>query len=257
MSDPITTVVTVISEHPQTAAAVASIYGVAKPFLAKIFGPGADELGEIGRDYIKEFRAKNTERLLVDTEKMLAKTGREPQQVPPNVGIPLFEAASLQDEPSLAKKWAALLANASDSAHAITITSVHVGMLRLLTSAEARFLDKLFASADKKFQDSAASYSNDTRATARKEEATDYRLLLDDIYCELMQLAKKDFNKELRQPFDAMLDNFVRQQIIMIANSEPTVTPFSPYNYKPNRSGAFFTSSGYDFMLAVTPPTKS
>jgi hypothetical protein len=48
MSDPITTVVTVISEHPQAAAAVASIYGVVKPFLAKVLGPSAEEIGEIG-----------------------------------------------------------------------------------------------------------------------------------------------------------------------------------------------------------------
>lgn len=141
MPDPITTVVTVISEHPQAAAAVASIYGVAKPFLAKILGPGAEEIGEIGRDYIKGKRAKNIERTLADADKLLAEVGREPQEVSLSVAVPLLEAASLQDEPSLAEKWAALLANSADPAQKTHIQPGFVEVLRQLTPTDARVLE--------------------------------------------------------------------------------------------------------------------
>lgn len=256
MTDLITTILTTAIEHAPGTTVVVAAYKAAQPFLARILGPGAEEIGEIGREYIKGRRAKNLARTLADADKQLADVGREAQEVPLTTLDPLLDAASLEADPTLAEKWAALLANAADSAHSTAITAGYVEILRQLTPAEARLLDKLFMSADKRFQDKGAtSYSAGEKSIIRKRDATEELMLLDDIYCDHMQLAKKDFDEKLRQPFDAMLDNFVRQQIIVIANSVPNKTPFSSFNYKPDRSKAFFTSSGYDFMQAVTPPT--
>lgn len=145
MSDPITTIVTVISEHPQAAAAVASIYGVAKPFLAKILGPGAEELGEIGRDLVKGYRAKNANRTLSKAATLLAVTGREAQAVPMKLLEPLLNAASSEDDASLADKWATLLANAADPVQRITVQPGFVEVLRQLMPEDARMLDALCA----------------------------------------------------------------------------------------------------------------
>jgi hypothetical protein len=175
--------------------------------------------------------------------------------VPLDVAVPLLEAASLQEEPSMAERWAALLANAADPAQSVAITTTYAEILRQLTPAQAKLLDKLFASVDETFQATATSYSDDIKPVVRKKDATRGVLLLGDIYRNFIQPPKTDFNEALHQSFDAMLDNLLRQQLIVLANSEPTKTPFSSYNYKPDRSRALLTSLGYDFILAVTPPT--
>ena len=45
MPDPITTIITTAIEHAPGAGAVVAAYKTAQPFLAKILGLGADELG--------------------------------------------------------------------------------------------------------------------------------------------------------------------------------------------------------------------
>jgi hypothetical protein len=140
MPDPITTVVTVISEHPQATAAVASIYGVVKPFLAKILGPAADEVGEIGRDYIKGFRAKNVEARLAGADKILNNAGIEPQLVPPKVLVPLLEGASLEDNPLLSEHWESLLANAANPESRAKVDGNLVDILKQLNYSQAIML---------------------------------------------------------------------------------------------------------------------
>ncbi|MDO7884296.1 Abi-alpha family protein [Hymenobacter cheonanensis] len=145
MPEPISTVVTAITEHPQVAAAVASIYGVAKPFLTKVLGLAAEEIGEIGRDYIKGQRTKNAERTLTDADKLLAVVRREAQRVPFNIAVPLLEGASLQEEPTLADKWAALLANAADPAQRVAVQPSFADVLRQLTPTDAQVLEFIYA----------------------------------------------------------------------------------------------------------------
>lgn len=150
MSDPITTILTTAIEHVTGTTAAVTLYKAAKPFLAKILGPGADELGEIGRDFIKGKRAKNAERTLADADKLLAETGREPQEVPLNIVVPLLEAASLQDDPTLADLWAALLANAADSAQQAPVQPGFTEVLRQLTPLDARVLAHIYKRAQVK-----------------------------------------------------------------------------------------------------------
>jgi hypothetical protein len=140
MPDPITTVVTVVSEHPQAVAAVASIYGVFKPFLTKILGPAADEVGEIGRDYIRGFRAKNIEARLAGADKALSEAGIEPQPVPPRVLVPLLESASLEDNPLLSEHWEGLLANAANPKSRAKVDGNLVDILKQLNYSQAIIL---------------------------------------------------------------------------------------------------------------------
>jgi hypothetical protein len=224
MSDPITTVVTVISEHPQAAAAVASIYGVAKPFLAKILGPSADEIGEIGRDYIKGRRAKNAERTLGDADKMLAAVGREPQEVPLNVAVPLLEAASLQDEPSLAEKWAALLANAADPAQRVAVQPGFAEVLRQLTIDDASMLAFIYAELE------------------WTDEQPPQILSVSDVYLH--------FNWD-RTRMEVSIDNLVRLRLAD-ALIQAAYGPVPTVTANTNLGGTAF---GLAFLAAVTPPT--
>lgn len=226
MADPITTVVTVISEHPQAAATVASIYGVAKPFLAKILGPGAEELGEIGRDYIKGRRAKNTERTLAEADNLLAATGREPQEVPLDIAVPLLEGASLQEDPTLADKWAALLANAADPAQKVRVQPGFTEVLRQLTPTDARILQMLY------------------HHSGHAIEPVGNRLM------------RKEVMKSLDLTYDEATlysENLLR--LGLCANAAASVADIS--NSIHDGVGIVATTAfGLTFMRAVTPPTS-
>jgi hypothetical protein len=144
MTDLITTILTTTIEHAPGTTAVVAAYKAAKPFLAKILGPGAEEIGEIGRNYIKGRRAKNAERTLSDADKLVANTGREPQPVPLDILVPLLEAASLRDESSMATYWATLLANAADPVQRAAVQPAYINLLRQLTPIDARVLDYIY-----------------------------------------------------------------------------------------------------------------
>jgi hypothetical protein len=140
MPDPIVTIVTAAIEHAPSTAVIASIYGVAKPFLAKILGPAADEVGEIGRDYIKGFRAKNIEARLNGADKLLNDAGIDPQPVPPKVLVPLLESASLEDNPLLSEHWEGLLANAANPKSRAKVDGNLVDILKQLNYSQAIIL---------------------------------------------------------------------------------------------------------------------
>ena len=230
MPDPITTVVTVISEHPQAAAAVASIYGVAKPFLAKILGPGAEEIGEIGRDYIKGRRAKNAERTLSDADKLLTEIGREPQEVPLDVAVPLLEAASLQENPTLAELWAALLANAADPAQRVAVQPGFAEVLRQLTPTDAQVMALLYEQ---------ASYDPKHVRHALKAISTAG-------FAEALGLSLKDFAVAMDSLFRLRLCEMPASIIYMYNEGE--LPPASFWQIVP-------TLFGFEFLQAVTPPT--
>lgn len=144
MSDPITTIITAAIEHAPSAAAVASLYKVAKPFLAKVIGPASEEIGELGRDYIKGWRAKNGNQVLAGADTLLKDAGREPQQVPLKTLLPLLDAASLEDDAVLAAHWMALLANAADPAQRLQVQPAFIEVLRQLTPTDAQVLDYIY-----------------------------------------------------------------------------------------------------------------
>jgi hypothetical protein len=144
MSD-LTTLVTTIAGH---ATALGVIYKGVGPFVTKILGPAADEIGEIGRDYVKGLRTRNVGRTLTDAATLLDATGREAQAVPLKVLDPLLNAASMEEEATLAEKWAALLANAADPAQQAPVQPAFVEVLRQLTATDAQVVSRLYQAAE-------------------------------------------------------------------------------------------------------------
>ena len=140
MSDPITTIITTAVEHAPSAVAAAATLKAAKGFLAKVVGPAVEEMGEIGRDYIKGWRARNGSQTLAGANKLLTEAGREPQTVPLKTLLPLLEAASLEDEEAMAARWASLLANAADPTQRVQVQPGFAEVLRQLTPLDARVL---------------------------------------------------------------------------------------------------------------------
>jgi hypothetical protein len=81
--------------------------------MTQFVGPTAKHLGEQALERDKQVESKATA--------YLAAVGREPQPVEPKILLPLVQAASLESDPTLADKWAALLANAADPAKKVEI----------------------------------------------------------------------------------------------------------------------------------------
>lgn len=128
---------------PGTVTAV-SIYKAVKPFLDKVAGPGAEEIGEAGRDYIKRIRTRNAEKTVVKASEMLEAVGAEPTLVPLRVLSPVLENASLEDDEFLVNAWAALLANAADSRRKIDVEPSFCEILKQLSVVQARILRRVY-----------------------------------------------------------------------------------------------------------------
>jgi hypothetical protein len=139
MPDPITTIIATAVEH--APGAVAAALKAAKSFLAKAVGPAVEEVGDIGCDYIKGWRAKNGSQTLAGVDKLLIEVEREPQSVPLKTLLPLLDAASLEEEASMSFRWASLLANAADPMQRVQVQVGFVEVLRQLNPIDAQVLE--------------------------------------------------------------------------------------------------------------------
>ena len=90
--------------------------GLLKSFhelLALIAGPACEEIGQHFRDRIRLYRLKDAVRLLEAVRDLHARLGIPVGEVHPKLLFPILEHASLEDDPTLARLWAGLLASAS------------------------------------------------------------------------------------------------------------------------------------------------
>lgn len=263
MADPISTVIATVSEHPQAVATVASVYGVVRPFLAKLLGPAADEMGEIGRDYIKGRRAKNAERTLEEAEKMISEVGREPAEVPLKVLIPLLEAASLEEQGELTKKWAALLANATDSSgNRNRVDAGFIEILKQLSIHDARALQALFDFADK-----GNPLLKEEKPSERKMPPNGYgwssqgyliNLRDKNIIEKLVptSIANGGQPAQLCQTFDNLLRLRLLEKVENPPEKPNNYFQSSSDRYRPAFENVLFTALGVAFMYACLPPNK-
>ena len=87
----------------------------AGPFLQCTFGPLLENAVGVVTDRLKFYRLTQFYELKDKTEKRLAELGvNNPRLVPPRLGLPLLEAATLEDREELHDLWARLLATAMD-----------------------------------------------------------------------------------------------------------------------------------------------
>ncbi|MBO2010873.1 Abi-alpha family protein [Hymenobacter negativus] len=104
--------------------------------ITQFLSPGAKSLGEAALE--------RGQRLATAAVQLLKNVGREPQPVEPKLLVPLVQAAALESDESLSDRWAALLANAADSAQRVAVQPGFVEVLRQLTPADALLLHSLY-----------------------------------------------------------------------------------------------------------------
>lgn len=126
-----------------STALVAAGSGVVVPFMNKVLEKSAQRVG----GHVDEHLAA----LFTRAHEYLAPTGREAQSVEAKIAIPLMQAASLESDPALTEKWAALLANAADPAQQAQVQPGYVEVLRQLTPTDARVIEAFYAVAGAAF----------------------------------------------------------------------------------------------------------
>lgn len=117
--------------------------GAVTEIAKRVVGPLADQAGET----LKVWVNKRWGHLLRTTEQadaMLKAAGIEAQPVPGRILFPILEHCTLEEEPELQKKWAALLANAARPGPDGEVLPAYAEVLRQLTPMQARMLDWMY-----------------------------------------------------------------------------------------------------------------
>lgn len=166
----------------------------AAALLYDLLNVPAKELGNIMGDYLRQIRLKNLERIShkfkrQQTEKHIADD--DLRTIPLNIGIPLLNAASLEDNDVMQELWARLLLNAADANFTSEIRVAFIDIIKTLTPIDAQILKQIYISAA--LQTSTDKTNIDVRID-RKKAMTD--LNIDAITC------------------DASLDNLERCQLL-------------------------------------------
>jgi hypothetical protein len=114
-------------------------------FLNKLVGDAVVEVGGTLHDWAKLFRYRNLLRIQDKVEEIhrTRKLQGKSIPIPPRFAIPLIQAASQEDEPSIQDMWAALIANATDPERALEVKKVFTDILSSLEPLDARVLERL------------------------------------------------------------------------------------------------------------------
>jgi hypothetical protein len=110
--------------------------------IRSLFGPAATEIGIFWGDSVKEWRRKKSDRVIIETAETAALAGLRLNPVAPRLLFPILEAASLQDDEDLHRRWVALLTNAATNN--VEVLPCFPEILGQLTSQEAQFLDRAY-----------------------------------------------------------------------------------------------------------------
>jgi hypothetical protein len=114
-------------------------------FFARIFGGALEETGGIFTDQLKFWRARRGLRLAHRYEEIRAQFQVSGPVTPIglNVGVPLLEAASLQDDDQIQDMFARLLVNATNPQSKIEARQAFVSILQDFGPLEALLLERL------------------------------------------------------------------------------------------------------------------
>lgn len=109
--------------------------------VLRIAGGAASEIGLMARDSLRAWRFKNAIRLFHDVQQFASESHLELKPVAPRLLFPILDAATLNENEELHRKWVALLANAATSDE---ILPSFPEILKQMTPDEARTLDRYY-----------------------------------------------------------------------------------------------------------------
>jgi hypothetical protein len=180
-------------EPHTTAAAAAAVVGkaVAKggtdklsdeagQFLSQVSGGAMREISASIADRVRARRMRAQIRLLEQAQDHLREAGRDPREVKWNVLFPLLEAGSLEEDPDMVERWAALLANAADP-EVSEVPPSFPEILKQLSPTEARILDGAFGMLANPGREDAIVHGARIRLAFSLDDTT-YALAVENLY---------------------------------------------------------------------------
>lgn len=105
----------------------------------------AQEIGNIIGDYLRELRIKNLERLSRKFNEQREKN-KTIRPIHPKLGLPLLNAASLEENEVLQDFWVRLLLNATDADFTSEIRVAFIDIIKTLTPIDAQILKLIYSS---------------------------------------------------------------------------------------------------------------
>jgi Abortive infection alpha len=118
-------------------------------FFTRIFGGALDQVGGMIEDSLRFRRGVRLLRLEKRYEEIREELGirSEPTPIEMNIGIPLLEAASLQENDEIQDLYARLLVNATDPSARVKAQRGFVTILQDLGPLEVLLLDRIYSAA--------------------------------------------------------------------------------------------------------------
>lgn len=151
-------------------------------WIYRVIGaPIENGIGLLFADALKEKRTQNIIRLQKETEKFNINNAK---QIPLSFAYKLLDKASLEENDSLIKKWAELLANSMDKDFNGEIRKIYIDILDSLEPIDAKVLDFIASIKD----------SVDPMDSFPKEEKDEVNISIDSL--KSLNLVMEDFDEE-------------------------------------------------------------
>jgi len=153
----------------------------AASFLAKVFKAPVDEISGMVTDKLRFIRWKRLIQMSEEVDQILMTKGTiHTRSVPPKLALPIFEDATLEEDPDIQHLWNHLLANAMNAEFNDEIRYGFIEMIKGITAREAGLLQEFYGALDRE---------NNTRPLSRlheyslpKEQLTKALSLTPDVY---------------------------------------------------------------------------
>lgn len=115
-------------------------------FFEKVLRIPAHEIAGMITDKLRFVRWKRLMDMSEEVGRILSEKGvAVPRSVPPKLALPIFEEASLEEEPDIQRLWNQLLANALNPDFNSEIRYGFIDMIKAITGREARLLNSLYS----------------------------------------------------------------------------------------------------------------
>lgn len=109
--------------------------------ILRVAGSAATEIGLMAGDSLRAWRFKRASRLFYDLKQFGSEAHLDLKPVAPRLLFPILDAATLNEDEDLHKRWVALLTSAATSDR---VLPSFPEILKQLTPEEVRFLDQTY-----------------------------------------------------------------------------------------------------------------
>jgi len=237
-----------------------------RDLVQRFLGPLATEVGT-GLGYVGTvLRMKLALSMMQKASKILSDAGIDPKPVAPKLFLPILEHASLEDDEYLQERWATLLANVAGSGGKVVVACAFPGILKELSSEEARILTKMYEGLKEEF-----ARSESPALPLRTPLGTHSRVFAwycQEFHGKRVADPRSIVQEELYPGFCAIIDNLKRLGLLF-----EHLVPLE-YQLNPDRhflaaspstdiqtiitgeheERIFMTELGYQFVRACQPP---